>query len=84
MNVRNLYPEQFEELRELLIFEPSYSHLAETLCICDDWTDEDRENWAAGKVTDELVIKSFDGICFVCDDFGCTAFQYDKYPDKED
>ena len=89
MTVQNLYEEQFEELRYKLIFCYSADDLEATGANIDEWTDEDWSKWANAsvcdplRITDELVIKSFDGYDFGIDDFFCTAGQYDKYPDKE-
>ena len=83
MTVQNLYTEQFEELREKLEWSYTSDDLEAVGAFTEEWTPEDVNNWCEGNITDELVIKSFDGYCFVCDDFFCTAGQYDKYPDKE-
>lgn len=83
MTVQNLYTEQFEELREKL-----------NLCGCvpdfeaigadySAWDFEEIIEWYNDNVTDNMVIKAFKGYDFTCDDFVCTAGQYDKYPDKD-
>lgn len=84
MNVKNLYPEQFEELRWNLIMSGTLDDIDHLLGNVDEWTDEEVEKWYNGEVTDEMVIKTFAPYDFVCDDFGCTAGQYDKYPDRKE
>lgn len=84
MNVRNLYPCQFEELREKLDFADTIEHLEDVGAIIDGWTDEDHRQWITSEISDELVVKSFDGYDFHCDDFFCTAMKYDEYPDREE
>ncbi len=84
MTVKNLYKEQFEELREKLEFAYDNESLEAVGAITEDWNDNDIQNWIDDNITDELVIKSFDIYNFVCDDFFSTAGQYDKYPDKEE
>lgn len=84
MNVRNLYPCQFEELREKIRFADTLEHLQDVGVCIDNWTDEDNRHWILDEIPDELVIKSFDGYDFHCDDFFSTAGQYDEYPDRKD
>lgn len=83
MNVKDLYPCQFEELREKLNFANTKEDL-ESVGVCtEEWDEGDRDNWNEGIVTDDLVIKSFFLYDFHCDDFFCTAGKYDEYPDRE-
>lgn len=84
MNVKNLYPCQFEELREKLDFADTVEHLEDVGACIDGWTDEDYRQWITSEISDELVIKSFDIYDFTCDDFFCTAMKYDEYPDREE
>ena len=85
MKVTELYPCQFEELREKLDFADTIEHLQDVGACIDDWTDEDYHNWTVSEIPDELVVKSFDMYDFGCDDFFfCTAGQYEEYPDRED
>ena len=84
MNVRNLYPCQFEELREKLDFADTVEHLEDVGACISEWTDEDYRQWITSEISDELVIKSFDVYDFGCDDFFCTAMKYDEYPDREE
>lgn len=84
MNIRNLYPCQFEELRNKLDFAYTVSDLENVGAHIDRWTDDDYRQWITSEISDALVIKSFDGYDFYCDDFFCTARQYDEYPDRED
>ena len=83
MDVRNLYKEQFEELREKLEFAYDEESLEAVGAFIEEWTEEDLEEWLENRISDELVIKSFDGYSFGIDDFWSTAGQYDKYPDKD-
>jgi len=83
MNVRNLYACQFEELREKLDFADTVEHLEDVGAHIDGWTDNDYYQWTTSTISDALVIKSFDGYDFTCDDFFCTAGQYDEFPDRE-
>lgn len=83
MTVRNLYPEQFEELREKLYFAMTESDLEDIGANTDTWQPIDFEDWNCYNITDELVIKSFDCYDFGIDDFFCTAMKYDEYPDKD-
>ena len=84
MTVKNLYKEQFEELRGKLEFACNSEDLEAVGAITEDWNDNDIQNWIDDNITDELVIKSFDIYNFTCDDFFSTAGMYDEYPDKED
>lgn len=84
MNVRNLYPCQFEELREKLELTYSEDELRDIGADIDYWDNIDWNNWDCGNIPNELVIKSFDGYDFHCDDFFCTAGEYDEYPDREE
>ena len=85
MNVRNLYPCQFEELREKINYALTIEELelSAGACICE-WNDDDYRHWIVGEISDELVIKSFNIYDFGCDDFFCTAMKYDEYPDREE
>lgn len=84
MTVQNLYKEQFEELRKKLVFTYDVDDLESVGAFVETWTENDWENWSNNNITDDLVIKSFDGYCFGIDDFWCTAGKYEEYPDKED
>lgn len=78
-----LYAIQYEELREKLSF--SYS-LEDLECIGADtsaWSSIDYGNWHCGVITDEMIEKSFSGYCFGCDDFSCTAFNYDNFSETD-
>ena len=84
MTVQNLYEEQFEELREKLVFTYDVDDLESVGAFVETWTENDWENQSNNNITDDLVIKSFDGYFFGIDDFWCTAGKYEEYPDKED
>lgn len=85
MNVRNLYPCQFEELREEIFYSLTSEHLEDVGADTSKWLAADWAEWYNGRpISDELVVKSFDGYDFHCDDFFCTSGKYDKYPDRED
>jgi len=84
MTVKNLYKEQFEELREKLEFAYDEESLENVGAFTEGWNEHDVEEWLENRISDELVIKSFEGYSFGCDDFWCTAGRYDEYPDKED
>ena len=84
MTVKNLYKEQFEELREKLEFAYDDESLEAVGAITEDWNYDDIQNWIDNNITDELVIKSFEIYSFSCDDFWSTAGKYDEYPDKEE
>lgn len=85
MNVRNLYPCQFEELRHKIDLSISSEDLESLGADTSNWLAADWVTWFNGRnIHDELVIKSFDGYDFHCDDFFCTAGKYDEYPDRED
>lgn len=83
MNVKNLYPCQLEELRNKIDFADTVEHLNDVGADTSRWTDGDFRNWICGEIPDALVIKSFEGYDFHCDDFFCTAGKYDEYPDRE-
>lgn len=83
MKVTELYPCQFEELRNKIDFADTKEHLEDIGADTTRWNDADHHNWIIGEIPDELVIKSFEGYDFVCDDFFCTAGKYDEYPDRE-
>lgn len=85
MNVRNLYPCQFEELRDKIWYSLSSDDLENVGADTSNWLAIDWVTWYNSKpISDELVIKSFDGYDFTCDDFFCTAMKYDEYPDRDE
>ena len=84
MTVKNLYKEQFEELREKLEFAYDEESLEDVGAFIEGWNEHDVEEWLENRISDDLVIKSFEGYSFGIDDFWCTAGRYDEYPDKED
>ena len=81
-NNLNIYEEQFEELREKLFWAYDLEELEAVMADTEEWTDEEWNNWKESYITDEMVNKAFCCYSFTCDDFFCTAGQYDKYPDK--
>lgn len=81
-NNLNIYDEQFEELRDKLFWTNDEDDLEAVGAVTDDWTKEEWEEYENNHITDEMVNKAFCGYSFTCDDFFCTAGQYDKYPDK--
>ena len=83
MTVKNLYPEQFEELRSKLFFTYNEDDLDCIGAITDTWTDEEWENWSNGVITDDMTVKAFDVYDFGCDDSFCTAMMYEEFPDKD-
>ena len=78
-----LYEIQYEELREKLQFACSLEDLESIGAYTEEWTDKDIENWKNDIITDEMIEKSFSGYCFGCDDFSCTAFNYDNFPETD-
>lgn len=84
MKVTNLYPCQFEELRNKIDFADTVEHLEDVGADITRWNDADYHDWIIGNIPDDLVTKSFEGYDFVCDDFFCTAGQYEEYPDRKD
>lgn len=81
-NNLNIYEEQFEELREMLYFADTQEDLDAIGANTDEWSSDEWDKWQYGINTDSMVNKAFCGYSFTCDDFFCTAGQYDKYPDK--
>lgn len=82
MDVRNLYKEQFEELREKLNFcdcAPDFEAIGADYSA---WDFEDIIAWITDDITDDMVIKAFENYSFTCDDFFSTAGKYDLFPDK--
>lgn len=84
MTVKNVYPIQFEELRCLIKYCLSESELQDVGIDTSAWNEEDWRLWGIGCIEDDLVIKSFEGYDFTCDDFFRTAGNYEEYPDIED
>lgn len=78
-----LYVIQYEELREKLQFACSLEDLENIGADTGEWTDKDFENWENSIITDEMIEKSFSGYSFGCDDFFCTAFNYDNFSETD-
>ena len=78
-----LYEIQYEELREKLQFACFLEDLGSIGANVEEWTDKDIENWKNNIITDEMIEKSFSGYSFGCDDFFCTAFNYDNFSETD-